>query len=225
MEEQIKRLVEEKRCVPGEKLPTEMELCQALGVGRGTVREAFRLLQAKGIVEIKPGRGAFVAENPEENTMDAINWLIKNEKELRDSAEIRTALEPMAVRRMVERYEAEDILRVEQIHHRFLEAAEKRDHIKIGQLDEQFHSAIVEASGNRLLIEINAHICRGLYVFRSKTFTVEQNILNAITTHSNIMNAILAQDADLAEQEMRTHMYKVQEDLTQNISSFNPVSK
>lgn len=73
-----------------------MELCQRLGVGRGTVREAFRLLQAKGVVEIKPGRGAFVAENPAERDIGAIDWLVENERELRDSIEIRTALEPMA---------------------------------------------------------------------------------------------------------------------------------
>ena len=45
------------------KLPAEMTLSKQLGVGRGTVREAFRLLEAKGLVEIRPGRGAFVASD------------------------------------------------------------------------------------------------------------------------------------------------------------------
>ena len=43
----------------GQKLPTEKEWCEKMGVGRGTVREAFRILEAKGLIEIKPGRGAF----------------------------------------------------------------------------------------------------------------------------------------------------------------------
>ena len=47
------------------KLPAEMTLSKQLGVGRGTVREAFRLLEAKGLVEIRPGRGAFVASDKE----------------------------------------------------------------------------------------------------------------------------------------------------------------
>lgn len=194
-----------------------MELCQRLGVGRGTVREAFRLLQAKGVVEIKPGRGAFVAENPAERDIGAIDWLVENERELRDSIEIRTALEPMAARRMAERCNTEDIRRLENIHRSFLSAIQEGDAAMIGRLDEQFHSAIVESSGNALMIEINSHVCQGMQTFRSKTFQVEQNVKNAVMPHSNIMNAILARDAAQAEREMRAHLDKVQEDLTQNI--------
>lgn len=80
VEERIRELIQEEQYQPGKKLPPEMELCQRLGVGRGTVREAFRLLQAKGVVEIKPGRGAFVAENPAERDIGAIDWLVENER-------------------------------------------------------------------------------------------------------------------------------------------------
>ena len=142
VEERIRELIQEEQYQPGKKLPPEMELCQRLGVGRGTVREAFRLLQAKGVVEIKPGRGAFVAENPAERDIGAIDWLVENERELRDSIEIRTALEPMAARRMAERCNTEDIRRLENIHRSFLSAIQEGDAAMIGRLDEQFHSAI-----------------------------------------------------------------------------------
>ena len=217
VEERIRELIQEEQYQPGKKLPPEMELCQRLGVGRGTVREAFRLLQAKGVVEIKPGRGAFVAENPAERDIGAIDWLVENERELRDSIEIRTALEPMAARRMAERCNTEDIRRLENIHRSFLSAIQEGDAAMIGRLDEQFHSAIVESSGNALMIEINSHVCQGMQTFRSKTFQVEQNVKNAVMPHSNIMNAILARDAAQAEREMRAHLDKVQEDLTQDI--------
>lgn len=217
VEERIRALIEEKSFQPGEKLPAEMDLCQQLGVGRGTVREAFRLLQAKGIVDIKPGRGAFVAEEPRSG-VDAIDWLVENERELRDSLEIRTALEPMAARRMAEQCSQEDVKRLEEVHRKFLKAIEEGDSIKIGRLDEQFHSTIVESCGNSLMIEINRHVCQGMHTFRSYTFQVEQNVRNAVMPHSNIVNAILARDAAQAEREMRAHLDKVQEDLTQNVS-------
>lgn len=102
VEERIRELIQEEQYQPGKKLPPEMELCQRLGVGRGTVREAFRLLQAKGVVEIKPGRGPCGGE-PCRTGYRGIDWLVENERELRDSIEIRTALEPMAARRMAER--------------------------------------------------------------------------------------------------------------------------
>jgi len=222
VEERIRDLIDEKSFKPGEKLPAEMELCQQLGVGRGTVREAFRLLQAKGIVDIKPGRGAFVAEEPRSG-IDAIDWLVENERELRDSLEIRTALEPMAARRMAEHCSPEDIQRLEAVHRNFLKAIEDGDPVKIGRLDEQFHSTIVESCGNSLMIEINRHVCQGMHTFRSYTFQVEQNVRNAVMPHSNIVNAIIARDAAQAEREMRAHLDKVQEDLTQNVNT--PVHK
>ena len=222
VEERIRDLIDEKSFKPGEKLPAEMELCQQLGVGRGTVREAFRLLQAKGIVDIKPGRGAFVAEEPRSG-IDAIDCLVENERELRDSLEIRTALEPMAARRMAEHCSPEDIQRLEAAHRNFLKAIEDGDPVKIGRLDEQFHSTIVESCGNSLMIEINRHVCQGMHTFRSYTFQVEQNVRNAVMPHSNIVNAIIARDAAQAEREMRAHLDKVQEDLTQNVNT--PVHK
>ena len=123
----------------------------------------------------------------------------------------------MAARRMAERCNTEDIRRLENIHRSFLSAIQEGDAAMIGRLDEQFHSAIVESSGNALMIEINSHVCQGMQTFRSKTFQVEQNVKNAVMPHSNIMNAILARDAAQAEREMRAHLDKVQEDLTQNI--------
>ena len=66
------------------KLPAEMTLSKQLGVGRGTVREAFRLLEAKGLVEIRPGRGAFVASDKEAGAEQTVQWFRANEMELLD---------------------------------------------------------------------------------------------------------------------------------------------
>ena len=217
VEEQIFSLIQEGKYKPGEKLPAEKDLCQTLGVGRGTVREAFRLLQAKGAVEIKPGRGAFVAEKQPETDINAIDWLVENERELRDAIEIRASLEPMAARRMAERCNPEALQQLEEIHRNFLAAIETGDSKRIAHLDEEFHSAIMAGSENALMIEINRHVCQGVQTFRTKTFQVEQNARNAVMPHSNILGAILARDAARAEREMRAHLDKVQEDLTQNI--------
>lgn len=217
VEERIRALIDEQEYRPGQKLPPELELCQSLSVGRGTVREAFRLLQAKGIVEIKPGRGAFVSEAPAAGS--AIDWLVENERDLRDFLDVRTALEPLAARRMAERCREEDVRRLADLHRSFLAAIEAGDSKRIGILDEQFHSAIVDSCGNSLMIEINTRVCAGIRTFRSKTFQVEENVRNAVRPHSNIMNAILARDADQAELEMRAHLDKVQEDLTANVAA------
>ena len=97
------------------KLPAEMTLSKQLGVGRGTVREAFRLLEAKGLVEIRPGRGAFVSSNQESGSDQALQWFKANEMELLDCVQVRNALEPLAARLMVERSQPEVLLEVQHI--------------------------------------------------------------------------------------------------------------
>ena len=217
VEEQIRELIESGSCLPGEKLPTEKELCQRLGVGRGTVREAFRLLQAKGYVELKPGRGAFVALPSDE--MGAIEWLVLNEQQLHDAIEIRRALEPMAARRMAERRDENAIEALERLHAEFLSAVKSDNNKRIAELDERFHTAITLGSGNQLLISILQQVNQEIKTFRSKTFSVPQNVRNAVDPHNRILRTIQAGDADGAEAAMRAHLDKVQEDLLENITT------
>ena len=219
VEGQIRQLVESGQYAPGAKLPTEMELCQHLGVGRGTVREAFRLLQARGYVELKPGRGAFVAERLPGDELGTIEWLVRNEQQLHDAIEIRRGLEPMAARRMAEIGDAESVDALTRLHEEFLAAVEAGDPSRIAELDERFHSAIVAGSGNRLLMAIHRQVNQEIKTFRSKTFQVPQNVQNAVSPHSSILRAIQAGDAAAAEEAMRAHLIKVQEDLLENIGS------
>lgn len=215
VEVRIRAMIENKIYRPGMKLPTEYEFCEMLQVGRGTVREALRTLQAKGLVEIKPGRGAFVAES-EPVDANPIVWLVQNKKELRDSIEVRNALEPLAARKMAENGSEEAMHALQRIHEDFLEAIEKGESDRIAELDESFHSLIVRESGNQLLSEINLHLCQGMHTFRSKTFTVLQNVRNAVIPHTRIMDAILRRDGASAEKEMRQHLKMVEEDLDSN---------
>jgi len=79
----------------GDKLPTEKELCQSLQVGRSTVREAFRMLQATGHVEMIPGKGAHVAQL---SATSVRGWFEERETDLGDYMEVRLAIEPFAAR-------------------------------------------------------------------------------------------------------------------------------
>ena len=219
VEERIRELIDSKKYTEGMKLPTENELCQSMNVGRGTVREALRLLQAKGLVEIKPGRGAFVASKQAADTNPVV-WLVQNEKELRDAIEVRNALEPVAARKMAETASEAALRRLKKIHADFLAAVKAGDTVQIAELDELFHGWIVRESGNQLLNEINVHLIQGMHTFRSKTFTVPENVRNAVEPHTRILNAITGRDGNAAEQEMRKHLKMVNEDLSSSINAY-----
>lgn len=219
VEERIRELIDSKKYTEGMKLPTENELCQSMNVGRGTVREALRLLQAKGLVEIKPGRGAFVASKQAVD-INPVVWLVQNEKELRDAIEVRNALEPVAARKMAETASEAALRRLKKIHADFLAAVKAGDTVQIAELDELFHGLIVRESGNQLLNEINVHLIQGMHTFRSKTFTVPENVRNAVEPHTRILNAITGRDGNAAEQEMRKHLKMVNEDLSSSINAY-----
>ena len=219
VEERIRELIDSKKYTEGMKLPTENELCQSMNVGRGTVREALRLLQAKGLVEIKPGRGAFVASKQAVD-INPVVWLVQNEKELRDAIEVRNALEPVAARKMAETASEAALRRLKKIHADFLAAVKAGDTVQIAELDELFHGWIVRESGNQLLNEINVHLIQGMHTFRSKTFTVPENVRNAVEPHTRILNAITGRDGNAAEQEMRKHLKMVNEDLSSSIKAY-----
>lgn len=219
VEERIRELIDSKKYTEGMKLPTENELCQSMNVGRGTVREALRLLQAKGLVEIKPGRGAFVASKQAVD-INPVVWLVQNEKELRDAIEVRNALEPVAARKMAETASEAALRRLKKIHADFLAAVKAGNTVQIAELDELFHGWIVRESGNQLLNEINVHLIQGMHTFRSKTFTVPENVRNAVEPHTRILNAITGRDGNAAEQEMRKHLKMVNEDLSSSINAY-----
>lgn len=198
----------------GEKLPTEKDLCEQLSVGRSTVREALRILQANGFVEIQPGRGAFVARNKEPDPGDIVEWFVQNEVELKDCIEVRTALEPLAIKLAVARATDADIAQITRTHTKFVKAVEENDTAAIAKYDERFHNQIVESSKNKLLISINRKVSEGIQSFRGKTFQLQQNALNAIDPHTDIMHALEERDSEAGEMFMRRHIQRILEDLT-----------
>ncbi len=197
----------------GHKLPSEMKLCEQFGVGRGTVREALRLLQAAGFVEILQGRGAFVAKITEDDNENLVEWFVQNEVEQKDCIEIRTALEPLAISLAIRRCSDEDIKKLEKIHGKFMEAVKTQNVAKIGLYDAEFHNCIVNCSRNKLLISINKKISEGMVIFRSKTFKIEKNVDNAVGPHARILEAIKRRDSVVAEIEMRRHLDQIMIDL------------
>lgn len=208
----------------GDKLPVEKDLCEKLGVGRGTVREAFRILETMGYVELKPGRGAFAARTSEIRKDEELSdWFTAHEVETKDFLEVRMAIEPMTVRLAISRCSDSDIEKLRQIHRKLVSAVKKGDAPLVALCDEKFHAAIVEFSGNKLLISISKQVENNLKSFRSRTFYIKQNAQNAIEPHEKILNAFELHDAEYGERCMRAHLYKIEEDLEK--SRKNEVSK
>jgi len=197
----------------GDKLPTEMELREQLGVGRSTIREAFRVLQALGLIELRAGRGAFV-KSINNNTYETIrNWFVQKEAELSELMEVRMAIEPLAVKLAIQRGTPNQIEQIRDIHKAFTEAVERMDAIELATLDESFHNAIIETSNNQLLIKIGRLIADAFVEYRTRSFAVKENAKNALEPHKKILEAILRKDRKGAMQAIQRHLEVSLEDM------------
>ena len=87
----------------GDRFPTEKDLCGTLGVGRGTVREAVKVLISQGFLEIRPGLGTFIRSKTPIQTDSLSNWFLNNEVELQDLMVVRSTLELLATKLAIER--------------------------------------------------------------------------------------------------------------------------
>lgn len=212
--EKIKEFLESGEIKIGEKLPTEKDFCEMLGVSRSTVREALRILQATGYVDMRPGLGAFLLRDqaPDPNE-ELIDWFSEHECEIEDYIQVRMAIEPLAARLAVRKATEEDLYIIDQCRIAYETSLERAESEQLGIHDAAFHRAIIEASHNPLLVKINILIQGSFAEFRKATFQVQRNAINAIAPHRQILSAIQKRDPEEAEQTMIAHLVRVLDDM------------
>ena len=189
--DQIRDLIITGKLALGEQL-SENTLAEQLGVSRTPVREAFLRLESEGLVEGRPQRGTFVFQ------YDAT--------ELREILELREVLEAGALRIALGR-DGAGLGAALTVH---LDAGEHA--LQLGPADYQavdtaFHETLVRAADNGELLDAYIRIASRVRAIRYRnTRTIEQ-IASSQTAHREIVVAILAGAADLAESSLRHHVY------------------
>lgn len=148
--EQFVELIRAQNLKPGDRLPSEQALAQALGVSRATVREALSGLKALGLVVSRSGKGNFVAEDDSiVRDWDRLVAELRNRSVFLDALEARKALESeicfLAAQRATE-------AQLKAIQEALELGREANSTTSFGQADYQFHHALALASGNRLFI-------------------------------------------------------------------------
>ena len=198
----IKESIEHGEYQVGDKLPTEAQFCEMFNVSRTSVREAIRVLQALGYVEIKPGKGAFVAAD----SIGETPWYEVKKPHFEDFMQVRLAVETFVVRLAAESAADKDIKNLEEIQTSFVEANDKKDMMAMIMLDELFHTTLVKMTKNQLLININTQLLQAFKRFRTESFTNETTYQNAIDPHQRIIDCLKVHDVSGAVNEMRKHL-------------------
>lgn len=178
---------------------TEMSVCERLGVSRTPVRAALHRLAEEGLVEIAPNRGAVVVGV----TVD----------DLVDTYKIRVRLEGLATAMATERLtEAEKKELTESVELSEYYMA-KGDTERLKELDSTFHNIIYGASGNRMLTKILSELHRNIKTYRKLSLTVPGRLERSISEHREILGAILAGDAEKADELTRLHIERAMKNM------------
>ena len=143
-------IVDEHRYVPGSKLPNENELSGELGVSRTTLREAISFLAAQGVLEIRRGKGTFVAESLPAEGLDLTALAgVRSRVRAKDLFEMRLIFEPATVALACQRASDEELRLIRRKAERVEEIAAAGGDWPLA--DQEFHWAIIKASHNEYM--------------------------------------------------------------------------
>ncbi len=189
---------------PGDKVPTEMELAQTLGVGRNSVREAIKMLSSLGVIEIKRGAGTFIARSISSLMLNPLILSLAFEQGTsRELVELRLLLEVGAAELAIEKASDKEIERLEEANNKLKEASEKNinDPKVLRDLDLNVHYTLFEITRNALVEKIAKAVYR--LFFASIEKTVKVNPLDAYRNHKMYIDAIKKRDKNLVRKEIR----------------------
>lgn len=192
---------------PGDPLPPEDELTADLAVSRTVLREAVRVLAAKGLVEARPKVGTRVRPRNEWNVLDpdVLSWRAEASNDSRlyeETTEVRLAIEPLAARLAATRATAEETAGIAEAYGAM--EAGVADQVAYLAADLRFHDRILASSHNELLGHLGVVLRAVLRTTFELTTTPARSRRRALPLHKAILDMISTGDEDGAEIATRT---------------------
>ncbi len=186
--------------------PVEAELCTRYNASRSVLREAVKMLTAKGLLRARPRQGTSVVPEPQWNLLDpdVLRWLLERQFSLdllAEFTEVRLAIEPAAAALSAQRASRTELAHIMATIDR-MRAAELGNDDPLDS-DIAFHIAVLEASGNRFLKQMRELVATALRSSIRTTNHYKGVRLASVTDHKKVADAILAGDAVGAEAAMR----------------------
>ncbi len=221
---QIEQLILRGILRPGERLPSERELSDRLGVSRPSLRDAVAELQDRGLLVSRARAGIYVAEVLGSAFSDALVQLFASHEEaVFDYVAFRRDMEGLAAERAAVLGSDTDLKVVDALFHKMEAAHLKRDPTDEAALDAQFHMAIIEASHNVVML----HMMRSMFdLLRQGVFYNRQMMFENRTTrdmlldqHRAMNDGLQARDPVAARAAVEAHLNYVEKSLAEQIKA------
>jgi len=183
----------------------EAQLQDQFGVSKSPIREAFRVLEKSGFVEIVPRRGTFVRKI--------------SEKDVNESFPIRAHLEGLAAGLAAARLSSQDIKYLEKALSSMEKASRKPDHQKYLKHHVEFHNIFIEASGNDSLIDMLKRLRTQNLWYMSSLYHFNTVILSTLEVHREILDYFITKDSSGAEHLVKKHILDALDKFARHLQS------
>ena len=204
--ERLRTLIDEGRLAAGERLPTEAQLVEQLGVSRNALREAIRRLETVGLISVRHGQGMFIGDRESLSGCTELfrSAMAMSGQDLTDLAELRCVIEIHAARRAAEVASPEQVAELREALDRL--GSDTQSHEEAIRTDFEFHRKLVETAGNRLMFILmtipEELLLSSMLLATEKPRAFRWNL----ALHRPIWDAVRDGDPDAAEKAMREHM-------------------
>lgn len=184
--------------LPGDKLPSEAQLMDQLGVGRTALREAIKMLTALGVIDVRQGDGSYIVEGPTSSSLSPLVFALLLEANMNhDVLELRTMLEVGYCQLAAEKASQKDIDKIEKAGAYFekLILSPKKDIDELAQADMEFHYSIMDATKNPMVIRVSRTVEAIFFRSIRNTISKIEGQQWGVEGHRKIFNAIKANDS------------------------------
>lgn len=196
VQQEIERAILVGEYPPGSKL-IEAALADKMGVSRGPVREAFRMLDEAGLVRTEKNRGVFVRDIPIDEAVEIFD--------------LRAAMDELVGRQLAQHITPPQLKEIRGLVDSMEKAVKAEDAYNYHLLNLKFHDRLVEMAGNRKLTAIYRKLIKELSLFRRLNLADGWLMPISANEHRQIVKAIASGDADAAGRAMFDHVMESKE--------------
>ncbi len=201
---------------PGDKLPSENQICQSFQVSRPTVREALMRLHADGLVATRQGSGTFVQRRPSDQLMRLAE--VSDIAGMLRCLEVRIGLEGQAASLAARRRTPDQMGRIAEALST-LQASFEDASSTPSAADFAFHHAVAGASGNALFADILETLGETIRHTMSVALSItragsQERARRVLEEHEAISEAVARSDAEAADLAMRYHLHRSRQRVT-----------
>ncbi len=199
----VKQLVEHiytGKFSENQKLPSEFELMEQLNVGRNSLREAIKILEALGILEIRRGEGTYICTQNEPTVFDSIIYgIILESSSKEEIIELRQLFDQVILKLAVSRCTEEDIILLEANLEKMISNFGKLSYKELGKIDYEFHLLLIDSCKSAFLSRVVKGVYKMFEFSICENIRREENFANSNVNHRAILDCLKSKSVSKVE--------------------------